>query len=117
MPESIGSFFRRERESRGLTLEEVGGRLGTTHATIQRYETGKRKLDYDVALQLADAIGISRRAATEEWIQANGGEKSLLAGVEIAETTDHAITRRVMALPESKRRAMLALLDTMLEEG
>lgn len=83
MAEPIGSFFRREREERGLTLEEVGSRMDITHTTVQRYETGKRTLDYSVALQMADAIGISRRKVTEAWITANGGDRSLVAGLDV----------------------------------
>lgn len=85
MVEPFGEFLRREREENDLTLQEVAERLEVSHATIQRYETGKRSVDYSVALQLADAIGVSRRRATEAWLLSNGGDKSLLAGIEVPE--------------------------------
>lgn len=78
MSEPFGEFLRREREESGLTLQEVAGRLDMSHATIQRYETGKRDVDFPVALQIADALGIPRRRATEAWILSHGGDKTLL---------------------------------------
>ena len=69
----FGSFMREKRLERGLTLEEVGAALGTNHSTVQRYESGQRYVNYDIALKWADAVGVARTQVTSAWIAANGG--------------------------------------------
>jgi transcriptional regulator with XRE-family HTH domain len=62
MPPRIGPrkpqrlFLAEWRESRGLTQEQLAGRLRTTHVTISRWETGKRKPDNDALQAIAEAL-------------------------------------------------------------
>lgn len=46
------------RERRGLTQEQLASRLGTTHVTISRWETGKRHPDLNAQEAVAEALGI-----------------------------------------------------------
>lgn len=45
------------RLAHGLTQQTLGSRIGTTAATIQRLETGLRKLTVDWIEQIADGLG------------------------------------------------------------
>lgn len=64
MPARIGPkkpfrlFIAEWRESRGLTQDQLGDRLGTSDVTISRYETGKRKPDLNAQAAIAEALGI-----------------------------------------------------------
>lgn len=49
--------IRELREARGLTLEELADRLGTTHPTVQRWESGKRGFDRWVQ-KLSEVLGV-----------------------------------------------------------
>lgn len=57
------SFSRRLQEAReksGLTLEEVGEKVGKSKSTIQRYESGHvTKLDNEMISKLAEAVRVS----------------------------------------------------------
>ena len=50
--------IRELRDARELTLAELGDAVGTTHATIQRLETGKMKLTEDWATKIAAALNV-----------------------------------------------------------
>jgi|GEM_PF-5187836 Predicted transcriptional regulator len=73
--EAFGDYMRRKRLERNFTLEQVADLLETKHSTIQRYESGARYVNYDVALRWAEALGIPRAQVTSAWIAANGGEQ------------------------------------------
>lgn len=41
----LSNRLQKLRQERGLTLEDVGARVGYAHATVSRHETGARALD------------------------------------------------------------------------
>ena len=47
------------RESKGLTLEDVGKGVGLATNTISRYETGKREPKLETWKKLANFFGVS----------------------------------------------------------
>lgn len=66
MPTRIGPrrptrlYLAEWRESRNLTQEALGGRIGpegVSDVTVSRWETGKRKPDADVLAAYAEALG------------------------------------------------------------
>jgi transcriptional regulator with XRE-family HTH domain len=46
------------RESRGLTLAQLADRVGTSHATIQRLESGKMRLNQDWIDKISAALSV-----------------------------------------------------------
>jgi transcriptional regulator with XRE-family HTH domain len=54
----IQSRIREIRKSKGLTLQQVGDRAGTTAQTIGRLETGMRKLSVDWIRTIATALEV-----------------------------------------------------------
>lgn len=55
----IGSRIKALREIRGLTLEQVGSYVGVNKATVQRYESGNIDIKRNVAIKLAECLGVS----------------------------------------------------------
>lgn len=55
----IGKRIREFRNAHNLTTEELAEEIGTTRATITRYETGARKANQDVLFKLADIFHVS----------------------------------------------------------
>lgn len=41
----LNRWLRDRRKSQGLTMRELGGRLGVAHSYVQKVETGERRLD------------------------------------------------------------------------
>lgn len=54
----VNGNIRRERESRGLSQEQVGAYLGMSRATYNGVENGKRPIAMDELAKLADYYGI-----------------------------------------------------------
>ncbi len=63
--ERIGSKIREIREFRGLTLSELGERVGLNADRIQKYENGMRKPKADLVIQLATALEVTPLALSE----------------------------------------------------
>lgn len=57
--ETFGVRLNKVRKSRGITLEVLAKSLGTTKATISRYENNKRTADIDFARQVAEYFDVS----------------------------------------------------------
>lgn len=55
----IGKRIKEFRKAHNLTTEELAEKIGTTRATVTRYENGVRKANQDVLFQLADIFNIS----------------------------------------------------------
>lgn len=56
LPPLIGSQIRRLRKSRGLTLQELARRAGTSAPTLHRYETGWDRFEIATLRRIATAL-------------------------------------------------------------
>ena len=54
----IGQQIRTYREQRGWSIDQLAEKLGTTRATVNRYELGVRKANQDILFQLADIFQV-----------------------------------------------------------
>lgn len=52
----IGEMIREKRSTQELTLEQVANKLGVIPKTLQRYETGERKIKISSIMALADIL-------------------------------------------------------------
>lgn len=59
---TIGERIRQVRQQRGLTMSELGAKVGLTAAAISRYELGQRKLSFGAITQIADALEVPLRS-------------------------------------------------------
>ncbi len=59
---TIGERIRQVRQQRGLTMAELGAKVGLTAAAISRYELGQRKLSFGAITQIADALEVPLRS-------------------------------------------------------
>ena len=93
--------IREVRESKGLTLREVGNRAGFSEQVVQRYETGENKIRVWQLERIARALGVPAYALMND-----------------CETGLHDATRTLLAIfrrlsPSAQRRAvrLLAALE------
>ncbi|MDF2907146.1 MAG: family transcriptional regulator [Herbinix sp.] len=52
----IGEMIREKRTISDLTLEQVAEQIGVTRKTLQRYETGERKIKISTIMDLASIL-------------------------------------------------------------
>lgn len=52
----IGEMIREKRIAAGLTLEDVAIKINVTPKTLQRYETGERKIKLDTIMELSQIL-------------------------------------------------------------
>lgn len=68
------------RKKCGLTLKELGERVGVGESTMSQYETGKRQPDYEVLLRISDYFGVSvdyLLGKSDEKTPADDGEREI----------------------------------------
>lgn len=56
----MGNRIKRLREEKGMTLEELGDKVGVGKSTVRKWETGMiANMKRDKISKLADALGVS----------------------------------------------------------
>lgn len=55
----LGEKLRTLRKRRGLTVRQLGDRLGVNHSHITKIETGENIPSLPLAIKIADSFGIS----------------------------------------------------------
>lgn len=77
----VGKKLRTNREEKGVTLSEAASALGVTPMTIQRYETGKRKISVETIRRLCHYLKIDADELMQDVIN-NQGINSVLSSSE-----------------------------------
>lgn len=49
--------IREIRKLKGMTLRELGCKIGVSHQCINNYEAGRRNVDLQIAARIAEALG------------------------------------------------------------
>ena len=79
----IGSMLREARIKSGLTLEQAGEKIGVIAKTIQRYETGERKISINKLMELTSLFGIdytSFMSEAKKRLMESGFSKAGISG-------------------------------------
>lgn len=59
MKEMVGRRIREERERRGMTLEDLAGKVGvSTRGQMSRFENGERGVDSGLLFRIAEALEV-----------------------------------------------------------
>ncbi len=104
--ESVGQRLARLRRERGFTQVGLAEQLGTRQSLITAYETDRRALSAEMAVQLAIALDVS----TDDLLHPKIAKKK-------AKKPSLKIARRmeqIEQLPENKQSFILSALDSML---
>ena len=70
-------LLRELRKQRGLTMKELGEKIGVSESTISLYETGRRSPSYEILLKIAEYFGVS-----VDYLLRGGEEKEKPASQE-----------------------------------
>lgn len=52
-------MLRVARKTKGLTMKELGEKVGVSESAISQYETGKREADFETILKIGEVLGCS----------------------------------------------------------
>lgn len=98
----IGEMIREIRNIRKMTLEEIADKLGVTPKTLQRYETGARKIKISTIMELAEIMNFNYDEFMAE-------AKRRLAGTGDNITNENAIP--YYAINEETRKIAQEIFD------
>lgn len=98
----IGQRIALYRAAGGLTLAELGMRVGVSHQFIQRYETGEMAVPFGRLVQIARSLRVSVTTLVGDAFDADASEE---ANVHIV----LQIARIAGRLPPAKRSALASL--------
>lgn len=117
--QALIKVLRVERESKGLTYEEIGAITGLHRTTIGLYERGERCPTIEAALQIAEALGMPLsaliRKAEESVVSGKLNEEYLSRReVPIGNFRNGAALRSSLGLsPDAVRAAILECYNTL----
>jgi transcriptional regulator with XRE-family HTH domain len=108
--ESTGQRMRRLRQSKGLSQEALGDRVGLSQRMVAYYEIQGGVPSADLLRKLADALGVST-----DLLLGRAPESHKAA----PPTSNLRLLKRLMRveeLPPHERKVVLKMIDTMANE-
>lgn len=100
----FGANVRKQRDEKGLSLDELSDLIGSDKAALSRIENGERVPRYDTVLRIADALNTTP------------------AELGPARFSDHGLSpvlpqiyQRLWRLPEEKRQDAVEYINAMLD--
>ena len=107
--EEAGRRSREQREAQGVTQVELAKTLGVTQSNVSEMERGIRGLTVHQVVKLARALKVSTDAILSGE---NGhGEKKSPSSLKVIRRL-----KRIEQLPEPRQRAVLKVLDALLDQ-
>jgi transcriptional regulator with XRE-family HTH domain len=108
--DEVGRRLRDIRKARGVTQVELAKILGIDQSNVSSIERGVRGLTIHQAVKLAKALKVT---TDEILLPARNGkhEAHSLTSVKLSRRM-----QRIAALPEHKQRAVLKVLDALLDQ-
>jgi transcriptional regulator with XRE-family HTH domain len=82
--ESNGGALAKMRSDRGLTQEAVAKRIGVTHSTLSRLESGSRRPSFSVLCLLGEEYGVTDGAVMAAFREAIGRRRARRNGRKVA---------------------------------
>jgi len=101
---TIGKFIAQKRRELNLTQEQLGEKLGVSHKSISKWETGKCMPDYSIIEPLCQALGIT----ISELLDGEENEK------ENIRTYDDSIILTLLEREQRMQTQMQMLIGIML---
>lgn len=106
----VGERVRALRQQRGLTQVQLAVALGVKQANISAIERGERGLTIHQLAKLSKAL----RVSADQILNGAKGthEKTPLQSVKLLRRL-----QRIQQLPQAKQRAVLKIIDAILNQG
>jgi transcriptional regulator with XRE-family HTH domain len=106
-PDTIGERVTRIRKAQGLTQKQLAEKMGIKRSLVTDYETGRLRLNGEVIVRFALALGVSA---------------DLILGLSdssaLPQQPDLKVTRRlreIEGLPQHQKKSLLLTIDAYLK--
>jgi transcriptional regulator with XRE-family HTH domain len=109
----LGRRLAAFRKARNITQIDLAQRLGITQGGLSKYERGQLRIHSELLRQLADAVGVS----TDELlgVPAKPARPIKLSAEDREAQRLWKKFQLVMELPEKDRRAVIRLVNSLVE--
>ncbi len=109
----VGANIRKLRAKNGLTLQELGARLGMSHQQIQKYETGSNRVSAGVLYHVARVFCVPVESLFE-GDEDEAGQDTAATQLGRARKKCHVVIDRTTSLPALN--AMTKVLRALQDE-
>jgi transcriptional regulator with XRE-family HTH domain len=114
LAQRVGRQIKEERLGRGLSRQELGGKIGVSGQQIDKYESGKDTIPLHRLFTLA---GLFQRTPESFWTDIDA-HPSPAGGFETADRSTLQLVRAYKRIGDAKlRRQLLQLMKHMAGEG
>ena len=104
----MGNRIRALRKDNGLTMKQLGKKIGLAESTISQYETGKRNPDNETLLKLGEIFGV-----TVGYILGSE-EKEIAPGEQALTEGEKTLLELFRKIPSEQQEMVLQMIRAAL---
>lgn len=104
----MGNRIRALRKDNGLTMKQLGKKIGLAESTISQYETGKRNPDNETLLKLGEIFGV-----TVGYILGSE-EKEITPGEQALTEGEKTLLELFRKIPSEQQEMVLQMIRAAL---
>lgn len=104
----MGNRIRALRKDNGLTMKQLGKKIGLAESTISQYETGKRNPDNETLLKLGEIFGV-----TVGYILGSE-EKEIAPGEQALTEGEKTLLELFRKIPSDQQEMVLQMIRAAL---
>ena len=106
-------MLRVARKSKGLTMKELGEKVGVSESAISQYETGKREADFETILKIGEVLGCS----IDYLLRGEQEKKPTPVSEDGLDDQDRQLVELMKKLSADQKAFLLAQLLTLTGQG
>ncbi|NCE63064.1 XRE family transcriptional regulator [Pseudoflavonifractor sp. 524-17] len=107
-------MLRATRKSKGLTMKELGEKVGVSESAISQYETGKREADFETLLKIGEVLDCSI-----DYLLRGEEQKKKPAPTDGdgLDDMDRCLLGFIQAMTPDQKQLLLAQMQVLFEQG
>ena len=102
-------MLRTARKTKGLTMKELGEKVGVSESAISQYETGKREADFETLLKIGEILDCSI-----DYLLRGEQEKKPAPTDGDGPTLDASLIERLIQLTPEEREKVEVFVQGMI---
>ena len=106
-------MLRIARKTKGLTMKELGERVGVSESAISQYETGKREADFETLLKIGEVLDCS----IDYLLRGEQEKKPASKNRDELSDIERSLIELFRELNEEGQEQLVDTADTMVSSG